>query len=58
MDAYNSLLQKDIDTLYFIYDENELTGQLYLGSKLIAGSGEVNGATSLSGLSDIVLAEL
>lgn len=54
-DAFKNLAQKDSDTLYFIYEENELTGELYLGSKLIAGAGEINGATDLNGLSDVFL---
>ena len=56
-EAFNNLTKKDPDTLYFIYEEDELTGELYLGSKLIAGSGEVTGATALSGLTDILLSE-
>jgi hypothetical protein len=36
--AYNNLAVKDIDTLYFISEEDAITGQLYLGSVLIAGS--------------------
>ena len=37
--AFSQLTNKDSDTLYFIYEDDELTGELYLGSKLIAGSG-------------------
>ena len=43
------------DTLYFIYEEDESTSELYLGSKLIAGGGEVIGATTLAALQDILL---
>ena len=57
-DAFKSLRHKDADTLYFIYEEDELTGELYLGSKLIAGSGEINGANALKDLSDVVLQNL
>ena len=45
------------DTLYFIYKEDEATSELYLGSKLIAGGGEVTGATTLRGLQDVLLSE-
>lgn len=54
-EAYENLQHKDSDTLYFIYEEDELTGELYLGSKLIAGAGEINGATALKDLTDDVL---
>lgn len=36
-EAYARLPHKDSDTLYFIYEEDESTGILYLGSKVIAG---------------------
>jgi hypothetical protein len=55
--AFENLAEKDSDTLYFIYEEDELSGELYLGSKLISGDSEINGATSLSGLTDILLNE-
>ena len=55
--AFANLTVKDSDTLYFIYEEDELTGELYLGSKLIAGAGEINGATTLAGLTDVLLNE-
>ena len=51
--AYNSLQQKNPDTLYFITENNASSGKLYLGNKLIGGS--VTGATSLSELVDIFL---
>lgn len=54
--AYESLLVKDNDTLYFISEPNASTGTLYLGSKLIAG-GEVTSATSLAELTDVLLSE-
>jgi hypothetical protein len=43
------------DTLYFIYEEDESIGELYLGSKLIAGGGEIIGATTLAALQDTLL---
>ena len=56
-EAFASLQHKDSDTLYFIYEEDELTGELYLGSKLISGDGEINGATTLAGLTDVLIDE-
>jgi hypothetical protein len=49
--------QAELDTLYFIYEENETTGELYLGSKLIAGGKAIEGATNLNDLLDVVLTE-
>ena len=54
--AYENLLVKDNDTLYFISESNSSTGKLYLGNKLIAG-GEVTSATSLAELTDVLLSE-
>ena len=60
--AYENLPQKDSDTLYFIYEQDEANGLLYLGSKLIAGanSGEENptNINSLKDLKDVLLTEL
>ena len=54
--AYDGLLNKSDDTLYFIYEQDKLSAKLYLGSKLIAGDGEGTvGATSLRELIDVVL---
>ena len=51
--AYNALVQKDNNTLYFIYENaNDTTGKLYLGSKLISGGTSVNIA-SLTDLADV-----
>lgn len=49
----------DNDTLYFIYDSKDaLTGQLYLGNKMLtSGSGDISGA-SISELKDIVISEV
>lgn len=52
--AFKLLTNKDNDTLYFIYDNNE-EGRLYLGDRLIAG-GEA-GATSLANLKDVLITE-
>ena len=56
-EAFKNLAHKEPDTLYFIYEEDALNGELYLGEKLIAGAGEVNGATSLRGLLDTYISE-
>lgn len=47
-EAYNNLAQKDSDTLYFISATDSTTGKLYLGEKLIAGSG--GSLTDLEGI--------
>lgn len=53
--AFNALLNKAADTLYFIYDPDDLTvGSLYLGSRLIGGTGSA-ASSSLGDLKDIVL---
>lgn len=52
--AFANLAQKDSDTIYFIYEENNTYGNLYIGERLVASgvqSGEV-GAT-LGSLSDV-----
>lgn len=62
-EAFQTLLDRavsggqgpDIDTLYFIYEEDESTGELYLGSKLIAGGSTIDGASTLSALQDVLL---
>lgn len=56
--AYNNLVTKDENTLYFIYDANDSSkGSLYLGDRLI--SSNVGGAsiTSLSELADVITSE-
>lgn len=53
--AYNKLPKKDDDTLYFLSDNNNQEGSLYLGTKLIAGADSIYGATSLGELLDVVL---
>lgn len=59
-EAYNNLKQKNNDTLYFIYENDEATGALYLGSKLIAGSTDSDNQdniNTLKDLKDVLLAE-
>jgi hypothetical protein len=53
-DAWNSLAEKDKDTLYFISETDATTGKLYLGEKLISGA--ISGSSSLKDLSDVALA--
>lgn len=48
--------KRDNDTLYFIYEENDSSGELYLGNRLICGG--ISSAGKLSDLSDIVLNEV
>ena len=45
------------DTLYFIYKSTDATiGNLYLGTKLIGGTGS-GGASSLADLTDVIVSE-
>lgn len=58
--AYDRLLRKDPETLYFIYNDPndaEQGGKLYLGDRLIGGS-SANNVTQLSDLSDLDLSAL
>jgi hypothetical protein len=59
--AYNNLLLKNDDTLYFVYETDSNTGKLYLGSKLIAGvsgeNGGGDGTLKLSALKDVLISE-
>ncbi len=50
---FQALATKDADCLYFISENNAITGLLYLGDKLISGSLTSN--ISLSDLEDILL---
>lgn len=53
--AFNALASKNSDTLYFVSD-NDTTGRLYLGAKLIGGAD--GGASSLTELADIAIDQL
>lgn len=59
--AFAALVQKDIDTLYFIAEKDALEGCLYLGNKLIAGNGtpgmggDLSELLSLNDLSDVIV---
>ena len=54
---WESLLNKDADTLYFIVDAGSVQGALYLGSTLIAGAVEIP-KLNLSDLQDTMFASL
>lgn len=53
--AFNALASKNSDTLYFVSD-NDISGRLYLGAKLIGGAD--GGASSLTELADIAIDQL
>ena len=54
--AYNKLPTKDVDTLYFLSDSDADEGQLYLGTKFIAGSNNDDStSTKLSDLQDVLI---
>lgn len=55
--AYRNLAEKDNDTLYFIYEEDVESAELYLGSKLIAGGASSNEMPTLQDLRDVLLSE-
>lgn len=52
---YQALGTKDSDTLYFVYNEDDTATALYLGSRLIAGSGTIEGANNLDELNDVLI---
>lgn len=52
---YQALATKDSDTLYFVYNEDDTATALYLGSRLIAGSGTIEGANNLDELNDVLI---
>ena len=54
--AWETIENKDPDTLYFIANNGASTGQLYLGSKLISGGGGGSGgAVTLGDLQDVLI---
>ena len=52
--AWESIINPDSDTLYFIAEGESTTGKLYLGSKLIA-DGETVTITKLDELEDVII---
>lgn len=58
---FAQLKYKDYDTLYFVYEADENTVELYLGNKLISsGNSGISpeGARKLSQLSDVAINEI
>lgn len=54
---YNALANKDSDTLYFVYEEGQSVGQLYIGDRLITSSINDEGLVDyLSELKDVDIA--
>lgn len=54
--AFDALVNKDANTLYFISDAVDSTsGKLYLGSKLISGGGGSSSVVNLTDLADVVI---
>ena len=50
--AFDKIVTKDKDTLYFIYDSDDQTkGSLYLGNKLIGGGND--SATTVTDINDL-----
>jgi hypothetical protein len=60
--AFENLLTKNEDTLYFISEKDSKECKLYLGEQLIAGGstsgGEGSGITTLAELKDVLLSNL
>ena len=52
---FNSLNIKDSDTLYFVYSEDNASSALYLGERLISGTGVIEGPSNLSELNDVIV---
>lgn len=59
LSAFNAQKERDIldnNTLYFVYENSEsVSGQLYLGKKLISGVGQGTSVTSLKDLNDVLV---
>lgn len=54
---YKALASKDADTLYFVYEEDQSVGQLYIGERLITNSINEEGLVDyLSELKDVDIA--
>ena len=54
--AYKNLVEKNFNTLYFVYDPVDSTkAKLYLGDKLLSGVGEGTGVTSLAQLEEVII---
>lgn len=55
--AFDKIITKDNDTLYFIYDsEDQTKGSLYLGDKLIGGgNGSATAVTNINDLANVLI---
>lgn len=55
--AFDKIITKDNDTLYFIYDsEDQTKGSLYLGDKLIGGgNGSATAVTDINDLANVLI---
>ena len=58
--AFDKIITKDKDTLYFIYDsEDQAKGSLYLGNKLIGGgSGSTTTVTDINDLANVLISNV
>lgn len=58
--AFDKIITKDNDTLYFIYDsEDQTKGSLYLGDKLIGGgNGSATAVTDINDLADVLISNV
>lgn len=58
--SYERLNRKDDNTLYFVYNtDDQLTGKLYLGTRLISDNvGSSSSSISLADLNDVIISEV
>mgnify|MGYP003535263209 FL=1 len=58
--AFDKIVTKDKDTLYFIYDSDDQTkGSLYLGNKLIGGgNGSTTTVTDINDLANVLISNV
>ena len=58
--AFDKIITKDKDTLYFIYDSDDQTkGSLYLGNKLIGGgNGSTTTVTDINDLANVLISNV
>lgn len=58
--AFDKIITKDKDTLYFIYDsEDQTKGSLYLGNKLIGGgNGSTTTVTDINDLANVLISNV
>ena len=51
--AFDALVTKNTDTLYFITEKDKNTGKLYLGNVLIASSANIDNSSTISAVKDL-----